>query len=177
MSGKLKISNLLRTLPAKILFIIQTGIFYTIQTFPQQAELKFEDIPLNEGVQPSVQYIYQDKSGYLWFATWSGLYKYNGYTFTPYLHDVDDTTSLFDNTLSTIYEDKDGILWIGSQFGLEKFDPKSEIFTHFTPNPPDQLVIEGNQVSTICEDKFGTLWIGTTTACINSIEQITISHA
>jgi signal transduction histidine kinase/ligand-binding sensor domain-containing protein/AraC-like DNA-binding protein len=134
---------------------------YSSISYPQQAELKFEDVPLNEGVQPSVQYIFQDRIGYLWFATWSGLYKYDGYNFTTYQHDVDDTTSLFDNTLSTIYEDKDGILWIGSHFGLERFDPLNEKFTHFIPNLKDTIGNMSNEVSAIYEDKFGTLWIGT----------------
>jgi len=127
---------------------------------PQQAELPFEVIPIEEGTPTSIQYIYQDKIGYLWFATWSGLYKFDGYNFTSYKNDIEDTTSLFDNTLSTIFEDKDGIFWIGSRLGLERFDQKSETFIHYTPNPVDTGDNESNQIYAICEDTKGELWVG-----------------
>ena len=128
---------------------------------PQQVELPFEDIPIGEGIQTNVEYIYQDRIGYLWFATWSGLYRYDGYNFKSYTHSIDDTSSLFSNTLSTIYEDKKGILWIGSRFGLERFDSKSETFSHFTPNPIDTVDNRSNEVWAICEDENGVFWVGT----------------
>jgi two-component system, sensor histidine kinase ChiS len=104
---------------------------------PQQVELPFENIPVEEGIPTNVQHVLQDRTGYLWFATWSGLYKYDGYNFTAYRHDADDTASIRNNTLSVVYEDKSGIIWIGSRFGLERFDPKLDTFLHFTPNPND----------------------------------------
>ena len=127
----------------------------------QPVELPFEDILIEEGTPTSIQFIYQDRIGYLWFATWSGLYKYDGYNFTSYKNDVEDTTSLFDNTLSTIYEDKEGILWIGSRLGLERFEPKSETFIHYTPNPSDTGDNKSNQIWAINEDKNGMILIGT----------------
>ena len=102
---------------------------------PQQVDLPFENIPVGEGMPTAVNYILQDRIGYLWFATNSGLYKYDGYSFVSYKHDITDTTSILDNTLSTLYEDKTGVLWIGSWVGLEKFDRTTNSFLHYTPNP------------------------------------------
>jgi len=130
------------------------------RSHPQQANLPFENVSLQEGMPTAVQCILQDITGYLWFATWSGLYKYNGYSCVSYTHDLDDTTSLFDNTLSVVFEDKEGILWIGSYFGLERFDPRSETFTHYTPNPSDTGDNKSNEVRAICEDTHGVLWVG-----------------
>ncbi len=127
----------------------------------QQAGLPFEDIPIEEGIPTNVQHILQDRTGYLWFATWSGLYKYDGYSFLSYKRDSDNSNKAFDNKMSVLYEDKDGIIWIGSPFGLDKFDPISEKFSHFTPNPNDTIGNKINEVLAICEDKFGMLWIGT----------------
>jgi signal transduction histidine kinase/ligand-binding sensor domain-containing protein/DNA-binding response OmpR family regulator len=126
---------------------------------PQQVELPFENIPIGEGIPTNVQHILQDRTGYLWFATWSGLYKYDGYNFTSFRHDDMQTTSIIDDALSVLFEDKAGILWIGSRLGLERFDPKSETFIHYTPNPSD-TGIGSNEVWSICEDKFGSLWVG-----------------
>jgi signal transduction histidine kinase/ligand-binding sensor domain-containing protein/DNA-binding response OmpR family regulator len=142
------------------LLLISAFLIFSPCINPQQADYQFEVIHIEEGTPTSIQYIYQDKIGYLWFATWSGLYKYDGYNFTSYKNDVEDTTSLFDNTLSTIYEDKSGILWIGSRLGLERFDPKYETFIHYTPNPADTGDNESNQIYAIHEDNKGDLWIG-----------------
>ena len=128
---------------------------------PQLVELPFENFFLDEGMPTVTNFILQDRIGYLWFATNSGLYKYDGYNFNSYKHDLDDTTSLIDNTLTTLYEDSGGALWIGTWIGLEKFDRALNTFKHYKPNPSDTGNNASNIVRAICEDDFGTLWIGT----------------
>ena len=119
---------------------------------PQQVDIPFETFSVDEGMPTVTNYILQDRTGYLWFATNSGLYKYDGYNFTAYKLDLDDPTSIIDNTLTTLYEDKAGVLWIGSWLGLEKFDRTTGIFTHYTPNPSDTGNNASNNVWVICED-------------------------
>ena len=143
-----------------LLFAVLVSLIFSPCINSQPVELQFEEIPIEESTPTSIQYIYQDRIGYLWFATWSGLYKYDGYSFTSYKHDVEDTTSIMDNTLSVVYEDKEGIIWIGSRLGLERFEPKSETFIHYTPNPSDTGDNKSNQIWAIHEDKNGILWIG-----------------
>ena len=127
----------------------------------QSQDLTFEHLSVDQGMPTVVNYILQDRIGYLWFATNSGLYKYDGYSFTSYEHDLNDTNSLIDNSLTTLYEDKDGILWIGTWLGIEKFDRINNTFIHYTPNPTDTGNGRSNNVWTICEDNFGMIWIGT----------------
>ncbi|OGU36963.1 MAG: hypothetical protein A2315_09230 [Ignavibacteria bacterium RIFOXYB2_FULL_35_12] len=143
-----------------LLFTVLVFLIFSPCINSQQAELQFENILVEGGMPVNVQSIFQDRTGFLWFATWSGLYKYDGYNFIAYRHDVEDTASIRYNTLSVIYEDKAGILWIGSRLGLERFDPKSETFIHYTPNPIDTESNASNDVWSICEDKSGTLWVG-----------------
>ena len=160
MSGKSQITK--AQLHFSQLFFLFIIIFFVsfLHIYPQNSDLPFEDISVGEGIPTSVQNILQDRTGYLWFATWSGLYKYDGYNFTSYKHDVEDTTSIIDNTLSVLYEDKSGILWVGSRLGLERFNRESETFVHYTPNPSDTGDNESNQIWAICEDKNGMLWVG-----------------
>jgi signal transduction histidine kinase/ligand-binding sensor domain-containing protein/CheY-like chemotaxis protein len=127
----------------------------------QQADLPFENFSLDEGMPTVTNCIIQDKIGFLWFATNSGLYKYDGYNFTSFKHDLEDTTSIIDNTINTICEDKSGILWIGTYVGLDRLDRVMGTFKHYTPNPSDTGNNASNIIRAICEDDFGTLWIGT----------------
>jgi len=152
-----RLVNILKPLVWSFLIIL---ILLPHRSHPQQAGLPFESVSLEEGMPTAVQCILQDRTGYLWFATWSGLYKHDGYSFVSYKHDLDDTTSLFENTLSVVFEDKEGVLWIGSYLGLERFDPRSETFVRYTPNPSDTGDNKSNQVSAICEDANGLLWVG-----------------
>ena len=126
----------------------------------QEDALAFESVPLDEGASTHVSCILQDRTGFIWIAAWSGLYRYDGYSFVAYKHNSADTSSIADNLLSTLYEDKAGNLWVGSWLGLEKFDQVTGTFRHFTPNPPAPRTDPSNNVSTICEDKTGTLWVG-----------------
>ena len=126
----------------------------------QQTKLPFENITIEEGLPTLVTSILQDRTGYLWFATWSGLYKYDGYTLVSYKHDTNDTTSLTDNTLTTLYEDKEGTLWIGTYLGLERFDREKKSFIHYMPHSPTETEA-GNYIFSIFEDRYGILWIGT----------------
>lgn len=127
----------------------------------QFQELQFEHFSVDQGMPTVVNYILQDKIGYLWFATSNGLYKYDGYNFVSFKHDIDNSTSLIDNNLSTIYEDKTGTIWVGSYFGLEKFDRNTETFKHFKPNPLITGKDASNRVNAICEDDNEIMWIGT----------------
>ncbi len=137
-----------------VLVVVQTPVH------SQQDDLAFETLPLDQGAATHVSCILQDRAGFIWVATWSGLHRYDGYTFVAHKHNGGDTASLADNRLSTLYEDSEGILWIGSWSGLEKFDRSTGTFRHFTPNPRAARTDPSNNVSTICEDTSGGFWVG-----------------
>jgi len=127
----------------------------------QQQHLAFETLPLDQSAPTHVSCILQDKTGFMWIGTWSGLYRCDGYSFISYKHDPDDTSSIANNTLSTLYVDKAGVLWIGSLVGLDKLDQASGTFKHYTPNPSASGSDVSKSVWHICEGKDGALWIVT----------------
>lgn len=65
----------------------------------------------------------QDKDGFLWIGSLSGLYKYDGSRITRFLRDPGDTNSLSHNYTKSLVSDKDGNTWIGTYGGfLNKFE-------------------------------------------------------
>ena len=62
--------------------------------------------------QHTVTDILQDKKGFMWFSTWDGLSKFDGYTFTtyhlPFSNMVESKSSRIDN----LYEDRYHNIWI-----------------------------------------------------------------
>lgn len=56
---------------------------------------------------------FQDRDGYMWFATDMGVLRYNGFTFTHYTSD----DGLSDNEVFSFYQDKAGRIWFATYNG------------------------------------------------------------
>ena len=64
----------------------------------------------------------------MWFATWDGLYKFDGYTFKNYKAHPGDSIGLSNNRLDNIKEDKYGCIWVQSyDHQIYRFNPKTEL--------------------------------------------------
>src|ERR1043166_9100597 len=101
------------------------GSLLCANTFAQH--LSFQRFGIEQGLTVTTAFsIVQDDHGFLWISTIDGLVKYDGYTFTTYKNDFNDSLSLSDNTLSTIYKDKKGNFWVGTyNEGVNCFDPRT----------------------------------------------------
>lgn len=97
----------------------------------------------------------------MWFGTWGGLCRYDGYKFKIYKHDPDDPNSLSDNWIFCVYEDVYGYLWIGTREGLNLFDVKAGRFIRFVHDEKNQHSLSSNVIAVLREDDGGNLWIGT----------------
>ncbi|WP_308765183.1 two-component regulator propeller domain-containing protein [uncultured Bacteroides sp.] len=79
--------------------------------------------------QKTVQSIIQDRKGLMWFATWDGLYKFDGYEFRNYKAHPGDKISLSNNRIDNIKEDPYGYIWVQSYDHLVfRFNPQTEKF-------------------------------------------------
>ena len=66
-------------------------------------KITFSHLSTNEGLsQSTVLSIAQDKKGFMWFATLDGLNRYDGYEFTSYKNNPDDTTTIADNMIRDV---------------------------------------------------------------------------
>ncbi len=104
----------------------------------------------------------QDLNGFMWFATKTGMYRYDGNRLTTYENQALNPNSLISNASESIFADNDGIIWIGTLGkGLDRFDPETGNFTHFHHDPKNPASLSNDTVTVILRDKQGTLWIGT----------------
>lgn len=95
-------------------------------------DITFTSITANDGLsQNTVLSIGQDKLGNLWFTTFDGLNRYDGYDFSIFRHDDNDTTSIGSNTVRTLFFGSDGRIWTGTASGLSAYDPKAEKFRNY----------------------------------------------
>ena len=67
---------------------------------------------VNDGLaQGNVMGMLQDQKGFIWFSTWNGLSKYDGYTFKTYKTSQEDRYAFGSNRMGTISESKYGDIW------------------------------------------------------------------
>lgn len=128
-----------------------------------QNNINFEHISTNDGLsQSDINCIYQDKEGFMWFGTFDGLNKYDGYTFKNYLPKTNDETSISSNIVFTITGDNNGALWIGTTGGgLNRFDKKTEKFTRYKYDTTIEGGIDSDVVRKVFVDSKNRLWVGT----------------
>jgi signal transduction histidine kinase/ligand-binding sensor domain-containing protein/DNA-binding response OmpR family regulator len=153
------------------LLIVFSFLFISKLSFPQNEEIQFEHINVEQGLSQNTIYcIFQDSRGFIWFGSQDGLNRYDGYGFTIFKHNPDDPTSLSANVIWCIYEDGFGVLWIGTLGGgINKFDREKEQFIDYRHNPDDSTSLSNNTVLSIYEDNSSELWIGTEGGGLNKL--------
>ena len=78
----------------------------------------------------SINCIYQDSSGLMWFGTWDGLNIYNGTSFRVYKPESKNNKSISNNIIRSIVEERKGVLWIATDDGINRFDGASATCIH-----------------------------------------------
>jgi ligand-binding sensor domain-containing protein/signal transduction histidine kinase len=136
-------------------------------------ELKFKHFSIDDGLsQNTVSCILQDDKGFMWFGTQDGLNQFDGYTFTVYRTDSQDSTSISGGDIQSLWVDHIGRLWVGTDGGgLNLFDPKTKTFKHYTHDPKNPSSLSNNSVKAICEDINGQLWVGTLYGGISILDE------
>jgi signal transduction histidine kinase/CheY-like chemotaxis protein/ligand-binding sensor domain-containing protein len=131
--------------------LIIISAFLSFNVYSQLSRVKFKHLNTNHGLSQSyVTAIAQDKKGFMWFGSETGLSKYDSYKFTTYLHNPADSTSLRNNRITCLLVDSKGRFWVGTELGLDQFDVQQDLFIHF------KVTV---MIRDILEDTNGNIWI------------------
>jgi ligand-binding sensor domain-containing protein/signal transduction histidine kinase len=124
-------------------------------------DIRFTHYSTEQGLSESrVDHMLQDAQGFLWFGTYNGLNRFDGYHFQVYKPEADNPNSLGGVMIYALFQDRSGVLWIAVDQGLDRFDPISQRFTHFYSNASDPGSPSGH-VEHITQDVDGMLWLAT----------------
>lgn len=109
------------------------SIFLFLFTYHIWAQPKcyFEHYGTKDGMpQHTVMSMLQDRKGQMWFSTWNGLSKFDGYKFYSYRILSSNTHHSRSNRIDKMWEDKYGYIWV-LPYDKEphRFDPRTETFT------------------------------------------------
>ena len=97
----------------RILYLLFFFLLVGAQLNAQKLTLK--NLTVKDGLsQNTVMGIVKDKQGFMWFGTWNGLCRFDGYNFKVYNTIPGDSTSIANNRIHYIYKDRKGTLWIAT---------------------------------------------------------------
>ncbi|MFL5746526.1 MAG: two-component regulator propeller domain-containing protein [Niastella sp.] len=111
----------------------------------------------------SVRCIFQDHKGFMWFGTYDGLNRFDGYDFNVFRNVLEDTNSLPHNFIYVITEDSSYNLWVGTGQGIGIYDMVAGKFHLASYQRHDNGKINRitSHVGSMAVDKTGNVYIGT----------------
>src|SRR5215467_10297809 len=105
------------SLNAKLAWVSLFLVILSVRATAQQASLRHYDV--GDGLASShVTCIFQDAKGYLWFGTWDGLSRFDGYQFVNY----GSQDGLPHGAVDSVVQDPGGHLWVATNSGIARFE-------------------------------------------------------
>ncbi len=85
---------------------------------------------VKDGLSKSeVRCIFQDHQGYMWFGTYDGLNRYDGYDFKIFRNSPTNKNSIIYSYINCIAEDLSNNIWVGTRQGISVLNPVSDKFS------------------------------------------------
>nr|WP_299074449.1 hybrid sensor histidine kinase/response regulator transcription factor [uncultured Allomuricauda sp.] len=143
------------------LFKLTLLFIFFIHIIGVHSQTDFESLEFNmvkENIfQRPITTMIMDKNGFIWIGTdGAGLYKFNGFSYTYYGHDLKDVNSINSNSINSLFLDATGQLWIGTDAGLCVYQEQQNSFKRFTTGSNGNT--GNNYVSILCfvqyEERF-----------------------
>jgi ligand-binding sensor domain-containing protein len=139
-----------------------SAMFFRIYPVIGQGNIEFKNLPFPELSQNIIYDMVQDSRGYLWIATFSGVYKYDGYHVERLMAANAQNKKLPIGSSNVLCLTRDDHLWIiYHNEALVDLNIKKSTFEIYRHQPGDENSISTNMINSIVEDKNENLWIAT----------------
>ena len=149
------------------LFALTVLLWSTLPARAERLPLKFYSTA--DGLPHNIIYkIVRDSRGFLWFCTFEGLSRFDGYSFTTY----GVAQGLPTQVVKDLLETRDGQYWVATDAGLCRFNPNG--ISRKSPTATRSLVAQpmfvthvpgtdrlSKLVTSVLQDRAGRIWCGT----------------
>jgi signal transduction histidine kinase/CheY-like chemotaxis protein/ligand-binding sensor domain-containing protein len=138
------------------IFLLVGLLLQTLEYIPSEAKSEYiiRHFTVNNGLPVNaINSIAQDDSGYLYFSTYNGLTRFDGYDF--HVFDSGNTPELRTNRLAGILKTSDGTIWLFNEDGSITSKVGATFQTYTSRELP-------GRATWLVEDRQGTLWVGGT---------------
>lgn len=132
----------------KVLFLL---VFFYHISLLGQSSANFERFSTLNGLpQNSIFSIAQDSKGFIWFATYDGLSRFDGYQFIAFKPDPGNLRGISSNITVTLASGADDKLWVGTTgSGFSVFDTKFLLFKNYLSEVNSFNSLSDNDITSI----------------------------
>lgn len=140
-------------------FLIALLFIATINELKAQIKCKIENYSTEDGLSHDIiRDIIKGKEGFMWFATWDGINRFDGKNFITYKAFAGDNSSLANNRIDLIKEDASGYIWLKAYDDqIYRFDKRTETFLSIA----NLLGTNKIEFVDIIPDTNGNVWLTT----------------
>ena len=129
-----------------LVFLLFIGQAIFGQAEPSQPDIRslyFEVISTQDKLPNSViRCIDQDSTGFLWFGSNDGLFRYDGQNYQIFRNLPDDPSSLSFNYVVDMHLDGQGNPWVLNYTSLDKLNTRNGRFSHYRPQKQEDRQID-----------------------------------
>ncbi|MBU2650101.1 MAG: histidine kinase [Bacteroidetes bacterium] len=141
-----------------MIFALQTRLLGQKTENIRFDRISTENIRYEKGLSQNLVFaIMQDHMGFMWFGTWDGLNRYDGYSFKIY----NKLNGLSNTTVRSLLEDNKSNLWIGTEDGVNILDLTTGRLIHMLHEPGNINTLSNNYINHIYRDRDGYFWFCT----------------
>jgi len=140
-----------------LVFGLQEGVIAQYKMDPKKSldQYNYDHWTSEEGLPDNaVIHLLQSKDGYIWFASYGGITRFNGVDFLTY--SSFNTTSIVNNSFTYIYEDSHGVIWTATSGNGAVTVENGEIKIYTMEDG-----LPSNFIEEIVQDRNGRIWIAT----------------
>lgn len=131
----------------KLRLILQLSLFVCLMNSLSAQSYSVEILGKDMGFEKSNYFsITQDKAGFLWFSTQTGLIQYSGSSAKKFLPESDTANGLVAEFFYQAYEDHEQILWLASRNGLYSMDASRKKTNGFFKGKDHHSNIPNNRI-------------------------------
>lgn len=117
---------------SRLILLLWAILLSTTLTAAEAENIRFTHLGLEDGLSHSTIFgINQDKEGNMWFATYDGVNKYDGYNFTVYRHQYMNPHSIASDIARCVAIDDADRLWVGTREGLSLYNRRKDAFSNY----------------------------------------------
>lgn len=147
-----------------VFLCLSGGPLFPAPTLPGRY-YRFERLTPRTGantIETGFSSICQDKAGFLWFGTSSGLARYDGCRFVQFIPSAGATPASAPIGVYPVMISRSGTLWLGtSGHGLFSYSADAGAFAQYRQDLKVSGAHNNDIVLAVQEDREGGLWIGT----------------
>jgi ligand-binding sensor domain-containing protein len=112
-----------------ILPLLLSGMLSRAQPFP---ELRFAQLTGKDGLSSDkTTSVTQDSAGIIWVSTSNGLNRFDGFGFTRFFADPNDSSTILANEIESIQADRNNHLWVQTAGGVCRFNAITYLVDRF----------------------------------------------